>query len=203
MCRRTFPTSAAAASRTAVFSEDSAEVQADTHLLAYEVVPGHTLHGGEIVLFAIKPSMWYLVFVAVRWLAAAAAVVVITPWLSAAYPAVPERLLTHTVLALTALRLVAALLQWSSRLYVLTNRRVMSCRGVLQVKIFESPLVRIRNTYIKVSRCFRICRMGSIGFSLQGSRAVDAWWDHVPNPKEIHDQIRAAIEKALDHHLPY
>lgn len=191
-------------SRTAVaFSEESAEVQADTSLLAYEVVPGHSLHGGEIVIFAIKPSMWFLVFVSVRWLLGAAAIILLTPWLMRSYPEVGQRLLTHATLIVTAVRLVAALLQWSSRLYVLTNRRVMSCRGVLQVKIFESPLVRIRNTYVKTGRCKRICNVGSIGFSLQGSRTVDAWWDQIASPNEIHKQVRAAIEKALDHHLPY
>ena len=37
---------------------------------AQSLVPAHLLDGGEIVIFAIKPSMWFIVYVAFRWVAA-------------------------------------------------------------------------------------------------------------------------------------
>jgi hypothetical protein len=180
--------------------DDGAEVQAPRPILApSEIVPGYLLDSGEIVILAIRPSVWFLVLVSIRWLLAAAVVILAAPWFVEHFP-VPwwPSGLTQTVLVITAGRLLVALLQWSSRLYVLTNRRVMSCRGVLNVRIFEAPLLQIRNTYVAVRRGERMLRVGSIGFSLQGSRHVDAWWDHVADPENVHSRVRRAIERALD-----
>ncbi len=185
------------------FSKDSVEVQPLPGLLVH----GHTglrdiLDGGEIVLCAIKPSLWYLVLVSVRWLAGAAVIILVAPLLFQA-PSGTAKMLTQAALLVTAVRLILALLQWSSRLYVLTDRRVMCYSGVMHVSLFESPLIHIRNTYVNASPVERICKVGSIGFSLQGGKRIDAWWEQVSDPHAIHERIRRAIEKALDNQLPY
>jgi len=190
--------------KPSLFSEEGAEAQVDARMMEYgQIVPGYLLHGGEIVILALKPSLWFLVLVSVRWLLAAALVILLAPWFVKFYPAFSDRVLTQSALTITAIRLIIALLQWSSRLYVLTNRRVMSCRGVTQVRIFEAPLVEIRNTYVNIRGIEKFCDVGSIGFSLKESKRVDAWWDQISKPHDIHDQVRRAIEKALDSHLPY
>jgi len=185
------------------FSEESVEAQPAPGLMAQgQTGLRDVLDGGEIVLFALKPSMWYLVLVSARWLAGAAVIILLAPLLLPARSATAE-ILTQAALLVTAVRLILALLQWSSRLYVLTNRRVMCYGGVMRVSLFESPLVHIRNTYVNASPVERICKVGSIGFSLEGGKKVDAWWEHISEPHTIHERIRRAIEKALDHHLPY
>ncbi len=185
------------------FSEDSVEAQPAPGLMVHvQAGLGAVLDGGEIVLFALKPSMWYLVLVSARWFAGAAVIILLAPLLFQARSATAE-VLTQAALLVTAVRLILALLQWSSRLYVLTNRRVMCYRGVMQVSLFESPLVHVRNTYVNASPVERICKVGSIGFSLQGGKQVDVWWEQISNPHAIHERIRRAIEKALDNHLPY
>ena len=128
------------ATQTAAAEEgvEGVEVQPAPGLLTYgQAVPQEVLDGGEIVVLAIKPSMWYLVLVSIRWLAAVAVVILLSPSLGRALPAFPDSMVMQLALGITAVRLIAALLQWSSRLYVLTNRRVMCYRGVLQVKLFE------------------------------------------------------------------
>ncbi len=185
-------------------SEEGVEAQPIPGLLACgQAVPCDLLDGGEIVILAVKPSMWRLVLVSVRWLAAAAAIVVLTPRFVRLYPGFPAGAITQLALLITAVRLILALLQWSSRLYVLTNRRVMCCRGVTQVSLFEAPLVHIRNTYVNVRMVERLCKVGSIGFSLKGVKKVDICWEQISDPHEIHERIRRAIEKALDNHVPY
>ena len=129
--------------------------------------------------------------------------ILLAPWLVVIYSAFTQTALTQAALVVTALRLVLALLQWSSRLYVLTNRRVMCYRGITHVTLLEAPLVQIRNTYVNDRRLERWCNVGSIGFSLKGSKRVDMWWEQVSAPEETHDRIRRAIEKALDSHTPY
>ncbi len=185
------------------FSEDSVEAQPVPGLLVQSQTGlRDVLDGGEIVLFALKPSMWYLVLVSARWLAGAAVIILLAPLLFQARSAAVE-ILTQAALLVTAVRLILALLQWSSRLYVLTNRRVMCYRGLMHVSVFESPLVHIRNTYVNASPVERICKVGSIGFSLQDGKQVDVWWEQISDPHAIHERIRSAIEKALDNHLPY
>ena len=184
-------------------SEESVEVQPVPGLIVHGLSSLRgVLDGGEIVLCALKPSMWYLGLVSVRWLAGAAVVILLAPLLFQARSATAE-ILTQAALLVTAVRLILALLQWSSRLYVLTNRRVMCYSGVMRVSLFESPLVHIRNTYVNASPGERICKVGSIGFSLQGDKHIDVWWEQISDPHAIHERIRRAIEKALDNHLPY
>ena len=185
------------------YSEESVEAQPGPGLMV-QVQAGlsDVLDGGEIVLFALKPSMWYLVLVSARWLAGAAVIILLAPFLFQARAATAE-ILTQAALFVTAVRLILALLQWSSSLYVLTDRRVMCYRGVIQVSLFESSLVHIRNTYVRASPVERICKVGSIGFSLQGGKKVDVWWEQLSDPHAVHERIRRAIEKALDNHLPY
>jgi len=185
------------------YSEESVEAQPGPGLMVQvQAGLGDVLDGGEIVLFALKPSMWYLVLVSARWLAGAAVIILLAPFLFQARAATAE-ILTQAALFVTAVRLILALLQWSSSLYVLTDRRVMCYRGVIQVSLFESSLVHIRNTYVRASPVERICKVGSIGFSLQGGKKVDVWWEQLSDPHAVHERIRRAIEKALDNHLPY
>lgn len=189
--------------RTAQFADDGVEAAPLPGLLIpAPAIPQHLLDGGEIVLLAIKPSMWFLGLVSARWLVAATAAMLLAPWLSRLVPALEPRVVVQTALLIAVLRLVAALLQWSSRWYILTNRRVLSYHGVLQVNLFEAPLVQVRNTYVRVRQIERLCGAGSIGFSSQGSRRIDAWWDHVADPQEVHARVRRAIERALDNHGP-
>lgn len=186
------------------FSEEGAEIQGLPGLTSYGgIAPATLLDGGEIVILAMRPSMWFLILVSVRWLLAAAAVILAAPLIVGVYPAFTERALTQAALVVTAARLIVALLQWSSRLFVLTNRRVMCYQGIHQVAIFEASLVQVRNTYVRVGRFEKTLNVGSIGFSLKGTEKVDTWWNQIADPHETHERVRRAIENALDNHLPY
>ena len=185
--------------KPAIFSEEGVEVQAPPRILALgQVVPGHLLHGGEIVILALKPSIWFLVFVSVRWLFVGAAMILLAPVIAQWYTFFTQTMITQAALVIVSGRLIVALLQWSSRLYILTNRRVMSCRGVMQVTIFEAPLVEIRNTCVRQRRVEKIFDVGSVGLSLSEAGMVDSWWEQIPKPHDAHDRIRRAIQKARD-----
>ena len=59
-----------------------------------------------------------------------AVLVALSPWLAFATWTIAAGSLAQLVMAVVGLRLGLALLQWVSRVYVLTNRRVMRIRGV-------------------------------------------------------------------------
>jgi uncharacterized membrane protein YdbT with pleckstrin-like domain len=89
-----------------------------------------------------------------------------------------------------------ATLEWVSRLYVLTNRRVMRLRGVFNVELFECALSRIQNTYVTLSVGERATRTGTVTFQTAGGPGAEASWRIVARPLEIHERLREAIGRA-------
>lgn len=162
-------------------------------LAAERLVPAQLLDGGEIIILALKPSLWYIPLVSLRWLAVAAILVLASLWSGwAGYTST----LVQVAVVLALGRLAYAALQWASRSYYLTNRRVMRIRGVLTVDVFECPLTRIQNTRLGFSLPERLVRAGTITMSTAGIGDGHASWRTVARPLEVHEQLRAAIDKA-------
>jgi hypothetical protein len=163
---------------------------------AAEVVPAHLLDGGEIVHFAIKPSAWFILLDSSRWLAASLAVAVLaaTEVISSGY----QLLALRAAVLLAAVGLGWATLEWVSRLYVLTNRRVMSIRGVVRVEMFECFLRRIHDARLAVSPPQRLFRVGTvlIRVGMESGAAPSASWRHVARPADVHQKLCDAISRA-------
>jgi hypothetical protein len=157
------------------------------------VVPEHLLDGGEVVHFAIKPSPWFVLLVSARWLATGAALIVLAAWSPA--PISWKWYLWQAGFWLGAARLGWAMLEWVSRLYVLTNRRVMRIRGVFNVELFECALDRIQNTHLTASVGERVMRVGSITVETASAAGLGTWLI-VARPLEVHEKLREAIRRA-------
>ncbi len=169
------------------------------HSAAYtagELIPAHLLDGGEIVIFAIKPSLWFVVFKSSRWLAAMVLMILLSGWIGETLPHVTSGTVVQVATMLGAVRVGFGLLQWVSRLYVLTNRRVLRLTGILNLDLFECPLTKIQNTYLTMAWYERITGLGTISFSTAGAGGVEASWTYVNNPLELHERIRSAIHRA-------
>jgi hypothetical protein len=165
-------------------------------IVAEELVPAHLLDGGEIVIFAIKPSLWFVVFSSVRWLAAMIIVALLAGWAGNAFPQINGVLILQAAVLLAAARLVVGMMQWVSRLYVLTNRRIMRLTGIFHVDIFECPLTQIERTALSVEWYERLTGTGSILFATTPAGAVEVSWNHVDGPTELHERVRSAIHRA-------
>jgi uncharacterized membrane protein YdbT with pleckstrin-like domain len=161
---------------------------------AAKTVPAQLLAGGEVVLLAVKPSLWFVLFVSFNWLLAAA--VVVTAVAVSAVPAAWRAPLIQVAIAAAAARVLVAMLQWVSRLYILTDRRIMMVRGVFHVDLFECSLAKIQHTHLSFRVYERLLRLGSIGFATAGTGAVEAVWLHIARPLAVHQLIREAIERA-------
>jgi hypothetical protein len=159
------------------------------------VVPRHLLDGGEIVHFAIKPSPWFVLLTSARWL-----LIGILLALAAGTDVIPSPYRWYVYQAafwVPAARVAWAMLDWVSRLYVLTNRRVMRIRGVFNVDLFECSLDRIQNTAVSLPLAERVLRVGSITFQTAAAAGGGtASWRIVARPLEIHEQLRQAIQRA-------
>ncbi len=163
-----------------------------------EAVPVHLLDGGEIVLLTIKPSMWYIVFRSFRTLLAMALVIGLSYPLSHALDplGLSQRMLVRVAIGVAGVRVLIATLQWVSRLYVLTNRRVMRIRGIFNVDLFECQLLRVQNLFLRFAIYERVFGLGTIGFATAGTGGVEASWENINYPLEVHERIRSAIGKA-------
>lgn len=165
-------------------------------LTAADLVPVHLLDGGEVVLFAIKPSLWFILFASVRWLIVLGAVIALAPYLSLVFGRINGTLVAKAAVALGAARVGFAILEWASRLYVLTNRRVMRIRGVFNINLFECSLLKIENTDVVLTWYERLFGLGTVAFATAGTGPFETSWAHVAHPLEVHEQVRAAINRA-------
>jgi uncharacterized membrane protein YdbT with pleckstrin-like domain len=163
---------------------------------AANLVPEHLLDGGEIVILAIKPSLWFIVFASARWLIFMSLIIIAAGWLGRHLPHINTPTIVQAALALAAARVAFAILQWVSRLYILTNRRIMRLTGILNIDLFECPLTKIQNTYLTLTWYERLTRLGTISFATAGTGGVEASWTNVNNPLELHERLRSAIHRA-------
>ena len=165
-------------------------------ITAADLLPAHLLGGDEIVILAIKPSLWFVVFKSARWLVAMGVVIALAGWLGRAFPHLSAALIVQGAIVVAAVRTGFAVLQWVSRLYVLTNLRIMRLKGILNIDLFECPLTKIQNTYLTLSWYERLTGLGTISFATAGTGGIEASWTHVNDPLELHERVRSAIHRA-------
>ena len=94
-----------------------------------------------------------------------------------------------------SLQLLWQFLDWANRLYVLTDRRVMRRRGILQVDVFEARLDRIQQTNVLQLVRERSFGLGTIAFATAGTGTLDALWEAVADPFRIHAEVARAIDR--------
>ena len=163
---------------------------------AAELLPAHLLDGDEIIILAVKPSLWFVVFMSIRWLAAMLLIILLAGWQGHHLQYLNASLVVQGAVVLAAARLAFASLQWVSRLYVLTNRRIMRLTGILNVDLFECPLTKIQNTFLTLAWYERLTGVGTISFATAGTGGVVVSWTNVNNPLEVHERVRSAIHRA-------
>ncbi len=154
------------------------------------------LGSGEVVILALRPSGWFILFVSfpvllVFSLLLAAALI------TEGLPGVPvSRDVAISICLLAAgLRLAVALAQWTSRLYVLTNLRVLRVRGLVRVDVFQLPLKKIAQAQVLVTMLDRPLGLGSLFFqTVEGRHEGD--WICLSRPLEVQQIVQDAIRRA-------
>ena len=187
--KRPSPFEAYQAQAGAVFDEVAAPVRA-----------AQVLDGGEIIEMSIKPSLWFIPIVSGRFVASSVALIAL---LFAVAPVAQSTVASIAVIGagLAALTRVAlASLQWASRLFVLTNRRVLRFSGVSSVQIRECDLVWIARAELRVGPVQRWLGLGSIRVIPRNEVAPRITWEHVPQAALVHERLMRAIRRTQDYH---
>ena len=165
-------------------------------LVGTHLVPANLLTGGELVILAIKPSGWFVLITSLPILISAAAVSIIAYIVGIYQRNSP----TETVLCLCAavgfIRIIIACWQWIGRTYVLTNRRMITVRGVVRIRISAVKLANISRAILTEHIAERITGTGSI-YCLTDTKGTPALlWNTISRPVEVHEIIQSAIEHA-------
>jgi len=165
-------------------------------LVGTHLVPANLLTDGELVLLAIKPSGWFVLIASLPILISAAVVSIIAYIVGIYRSSSP----TETVLCLCAavgfIRTVIACWQWIGRTYVLTNRRMITVRGVIRTRVSAVKLPDISKAILTAHIVERITGTGSI-YCLTNAKDTPALiWNTISRPVEVHEIVLSTIDHA-------
>jgi hypothetical protein len=159
------------------------------------LLASHILRDGELVLLVLRPSRWFILLSGLRFLTT----VVILMILARVY----DEQILHTYRQflqagglLLAGRMIWAAIQWMSRLYVLTDQRILVVQGIFSVEVFDCPLRKVARTFLELTVKERICRIGSIAIVPQDDQMPLGFWRMIAQPRKTHQMIRATISRA-------
>lgn len=160
-----------------------------THLAEFNL-----LNNSEIVILALKPSLSYVLLISGWWLIALLPLTILACLsIQIGWFTPQARIVLAVCLAGMIVRLAFALLQWQSRVYVLTNLRVLRIRGLFRVEMFQCSLLQVKDVLLVVSSLERFLGLGTIAFSDQSSAQPAAHWQNIRHPQQVHQQIIEAI----------
>ena len=158
----------------------------------------HVLRDGELVILLLKPSAWFIVFASLRFSAVVLLLMgaVFIFDLHQRFEMFNTLSVIQSGLFLIGARVMWSLLQWTSRLYVLTDLRIVAISGVFNVSIFDCALRKVARTRLLMSARDRIVRVGSIEIIPFDEEAPEGLWQTIARPRQVHEQVVATINRA-------
>ena len=171
----------------------AADVPAATSLAT--LLTRHILRDGELVMLILKPSIWFVLLSSVKFIAAVLIFMIAAKVFDEHLPYNPF-VYVETGIFLLAGRLMWAVQQWTGRLYVLTDMRILRISGVFNVNIFDCPLRKVVQVRLVSNLRERLCGVGSIEIISRDDSCPPGLWQTIAKPQEVLEQIEAAIRKA-------
>ena len=161
-----------------------------------KLLVSHILRDGEVVVLILRPSLWFIFFNSLRFIVGGIVLILAARLLSHQGHAAAVRGFVEAGVSAICGRLMWSTVQWTSRLYILTDMRVLSLSGVFNVDIFDCPLRKVANTALNQSVRDRLIGVGSIRIIAQSPEGPVGEWQTVAHPVAVHEQMLAAISRA-------
>jgi len=161
-----------------------------------EAVAEDFMAGGEVVILAVKPSMWSTVFDSAPWLVTSVVLAIVVLSMGAPLAGVSARLTAQFILLAGLARLGIAVLRWVPSWYLLTNRRIMDIRGVRTPLVSSLFLTDIVELDASASLSERMVSTGSVVFVPGLDGQAPRVWRAIPDHLDVHDRVRRAIREA-------
>ncbi|MFA9477463.1 PH domain-containing protein [Phycisphaerales bacterium AB-hyl4] len=165
-------------------------------LRAAAMLPTELLQPGEIIILLLKPSPWFILLAPIKTLFMLVLLVIAAGAINNQFGLdIDRRDLILVGVGLVGARLFWSFLEWLSRVYVLTDQRVIRVRGVLRVFVFEAHLREIQHTELLFSLRERPFNLGTLGFATAGTAVSEAYWQMVARPLEVHQRVVETLRR--------
>ena len=171
--------------------ESASNVSSD---LAATALPEQMLQGDEVIILLTKPSPLFIFITSFRFIVATVLLAILAVRLATPFYLSSYNLAVCTSLICLA-RLIWALLVWTSHTYMLTNQRIITIKGVLNVTVVAINLRKVQRTTLYKPFLLRLLNLGTIGIATAATETYDATWLMIARPVETHEQMVAAIAK--------
>jgi hypothetical protein len=148
----------------------------------------------ESVIFELKPSRWYILFVSLPVAAVGLAIVL----LALAIQDLPLRVREWAQfigVSIMGLRIGLGLLQWFSRTYVLTDRRIIMQAGLVDVAVESMGLEEVADVFVAMAAAQQALGIGTIFFRHRLGPPSRLAWEHVRQPHQIRARLIEEIER--------
>lgn len=149
----------------------------------------------EIIILLVQPSPWYIPLSCLGSLAAIAFITLLMAW-SSRFPVAPwtDGVAFGLGAILSIGRLSWQAIDWSQRLYVLTDRRLIRRSGVFRSTAESLPLRDIRHTVVLAAPRERLLGVGTIIFATAFAISRHSW-DVVRRPHDVSAMVREAVDR--------
>ena len=160
------------------------------------MLPAELLQPGEIIILLLKPSPWFILLAPLRSLALIV-VLTIAAWVAEGYLSLGLSSQNIVLAGMTLLlaRVFWQFLEWLSRVYVLTDRRIISVAGVIRVLVFETMHEKVQHTNAIFSLRERLFALGTISFATAGTAISETYWLMLSRPLEVHQKIVQTLQR--------
>ena len=163
---------------------------------AAAMLPAELLQPHEIIILLLKPNPWFIVLAPLKTLV----ILALATWAAVALSdyvnlRLPPRDIVLLGVAVIGLRLFWQFLEWLSRVYVLTDQRMIRVRGVLRVHVFECRLEQIQHTAANFSIRERVFALGTIVFATAGTAFNEVLWEMVARPLDVHQRVVETLRR--------
>lgn len=157
--------------------------------------PLELLDQSEIVEMTLRPSLWYLLTVSGRFVGLMVIVGAVSLMASGGTELLPA-VVGVTAIVAGVFRVLLAALQWASRVYILTNRRVMVIRGVWQLETHACRLSEIARVELEIDYVQRALRIGSLVILPYRRQNEALRWEDIAYASAVRDRLLRAIQKS-------
>ena len=174
----------------------NADISAIPVELASTLLPAELIQEDEVVILLLRPSLWYIPLSSFGSLVFIALITFMLAYVSRFSWVNWSDLLAFSFgFALATLRLSWQALEWYSRVYVLTDRRIIRRMGVLRVAVLATQRQNIQHSGSYRWVRGRVCGLGAIGCATSGSDVFEALWVMISRPFAVHRIVVKTIEK--------
>lgn len=153
------------------------------------------LEDGEVVLLVARPSARLIpAFAAAPLLILLAAMLVVGG--VRFFDILSAEKVDGMVLVLGGVAVLVVAVQvyrWRSRLYILTNRRVLQQTGIARVTVRQCLLANLAGVEVILFPPEHLTHLGSVCFQTRAGFAPELRWGNLARPEQIAAEIRKAI----------